>query len=81
MNQLARRAQPSITIRSARAVALLQRLTTGGRSQVDIIEEALERLASQRKLLSEALAPVKSQDFSWEPIRSNIASHAVNFED
>lgn len=81
MSQAARRQQPPITIRSARAVALLRRLATGGRSQVDIIEEALERMASQRRTISEALAPVVLQDFCWEPARSTIASRLPDFDD
>ena len=39
-----RRKQPPITIRSARAAELLKRHTTTGRSQAQVIEEALERL-------------------------------------
>ena len=81
MTQAARRHQPPITIRSARATALLRRLATGGRSQVDIIEEALERMALQRKTLSEVLAPVVPQDFDWEPARSSLTSRVPDFED
>jgi hypothetical protein len=81
LTQAARRRQPPITIRSTRAVALLRRLAAGGRSQADIIEEALERMASQRKTLSEALAPAAPQDFEWEPVRSNIASRVPDFDD
>ena len=81
MSQTARRRQPPITIRSARASALLRRLATGGRSQADIIEEALERMASQRKTLSQALAPAVLQTLDWEPARSNIASRAPDFDD
>lgn len=81
MTQTARRRQPPITIRSERATALLRRLTTSGRSQADIIEEALERMASQRQTLSEALTPAVPQNFDWEPIRSNIASHVPDFDD
>ena len=81
MTQAARRRQPPITIRSARATALLRRLATDGRSQVDIIEEALERMALQRKTLSEALAPVVPQDFDWEPARSGLTSRVPDFED
>jgi len=40
----ARRQQPSITIRSDKAAALLDQLAKSGRSKVSIIEEALERL-------------------------------------
>jgi hypothetical protein len=81
MAQAARRLQPPITIRSTRATALLSRLATGGRSQADIIEEALERMASQRMTLSEALTPVVRQAFDWEPARSNITSRVPDFDD
>lgn len=39
-----RRKQTPITIRSDRAAARLKLLTSGGRSQAEVIEEALERL-------------------------------------
>ncbi len=81
MMQTARRRQSPITIRSERATVLLRRLATGGRSQADIIEEALERMASQRKTLSQALTPAMPQDFDWEPVRSDIVSHVPDFED
>lgn len=81
MAQTARRRQPPITIRSTRATALLRRLATDGRSQADIIEEALERMASQRKTLADALAPVDPHDFDWEPARSNVTLHVPNFDD
>ncbi len=74
MSHATRRSQPPITIRSARAAALLRRLAVGGRSQAEIIEEALERLASRKRTLSEALAPAAPQDFEWEPPRSALAS-------
>jgi ribose 1,5-bisphosphokinase PhnN len=81
MTQAARRRQPPITIRSARAAVLLRRLAMGGRSQADIIEEALERMVSQRKTLSEALTPVVPQAFDWEPSRSNMISRVPDFDD
>ena len=81
MTQAARRQQPPITIRSARAAALLRRLTASGRSQADIIEEALERMAAQRKTLAAALAPALPQDFDWEPPRANVAGRAPDFDD
>ncbi len=81
MTQAARRNQPPITIRSARATVLLRRLATGGRSQVDIIEEALERMAAQRKTLSVALTPATPQEFEWEPGRSHLAARVPDFED
>jgi antitoxin VapB len=40
----ARRHQPPITIRSERARARLELLTKGGRSQAEVIEEALDRM-------------------------------------
>jgi hypothetical protein len=39
-----RRKQPSLTIRSARAIERLKLLTRDGRSQAAVIEEALERM-------------------------------------
>lgn len=39
-----RRKQPSLTIRSARAIERLRLLTRDGRSQAKVIEEALERM-------------------------------------
>lgn len=81
MNRTARRNQPPITIRSARAAALLRRLATGGRSQVEIIEEALEYMASQRRTIAQALAPPAPLDFEWEPSRAQIATPAVDFSD
>lgn len=81
MSQIARRRQPPITIRSARATALLRRLATDGRSQAEVIEEALERMASQRKTLSQALAPVQPQDFDWEPSRSTMTARVTDFDD
>jgi hypothetical protein len=81
MSNAARRRQPPITIRSTRATALLRRLATGGRSQAEIIEEALERMAAQRKTLADALTPAAPQDFDWEPARSDLSSHVPNFDD
>ena len=40
-----------------------------------MIGEGPERIASQRKALSQALAPAQPQDFEWEPARSNTAAH------
>ncbi len=40
----ARRQQPAITIRSARAAARLALLTRDGRSQAQVIEEALDQM-------------------------------------
>ena len=39
-----RRAQPAFTIRSERALARLKLLTRNGRSQAQVVEEALERM-------------------------------------
>jgi hypothetical protein len=81
MTKVARRCQPSITIRSERATVLLHRLSAGGRSQADIIEEALERMASGRRTLSDALTPVTPQNFDWEPPRSAITSRVPDLGD
>ena len=79
MTSAVRRKQPSITIRSERATTLLRRLATDGRSQVDIIEEALERMAARHETLSEALAPVDRIDSDWEPVPSGITGHVPDF--
>lgn len=81
MMQNARRRQPSITIRSERASALLRRLATGGRSQAEIIEQALEQMASRRMTLGDALAPTVPQSFDWEPARSGMAARTADFDD
>jgi hypothetical protein len=81
MANATRRRQPPITIRSTRATALLRRLATSGRSQAEIIEEALERMAAQRKTLAQALTPLEPQDFDWEPARSTIAARIPDFDD
>lgn len=44
MSETARRRQRPITIRSEKAAALLAQLTRTGRSQAEIIEEALSRM-------------------------------------
>lgn len=80
MNQAGRRQLP-ITICSARAAALPLRLATGGSSPAEIIEEAFERLASQRKTLFRALAPAVSQDVDWESAPSTLASRAPDLDD
>jgi hypothetical protein len=58
----ARRDQPPITIRSEKALARLRLLTRDGRSQVAVIEEALERmpLPAQAASLDERLAELKA---------------------
>lgn len=81
MTETARRRQPPITIRSARAAALLRRLSAGGRSQADIIQEALERMASGRQTVAQLLAPKQPQSFDWEPEPSTIAAMTVTLDD
>jgi hypothetical protein len=81
MSGLARRNQPPITIRSARATALLARLTAGGRSQAEVIEAALEQFAQQRQTLAEALIPAAPLDFDWEPPRSGLQSPVPDLGD
>lgn len=44
-----RRQQPTITIRSKRAVDRLRLLTRDGRSQAEVIEEALDRMPLPHK--------------------------------
>ena len=75
MTSAARRQQPPITIRSTRAADLLRLLTRGGRSQADVIEEALEAMAARRRSLADALQPTEPLDFDWEPPRSMIAGN------
>jgi hypothetical protein len=81
ITQSPRRQQPPITIRSARASALLRRLAVRGRSQADIIEEALEQMAAQRKSLAQALAPSEPHEFDWEPSPSSVQAHIPDFAD
>lgn len=79
MRVAARRRQPPITIRSTRAVELLRRLAGDGRSQVEIIEEALEQLAQRRGSLAAALRPSEPLDFDWEPPRAVMSARDVDF--
>jgi hypothetical protein len=81
MSKVARRHQPPITIRSDRATTLLRRLASGGRSQADIIEEALEQMAAQLQTLAQALAPSSPHDFDWQPPRSTILGNVPEFDD
>ncbi|HZF96494.1 MAG TPA: hypothetical protein VEZ20_16650 [Allosphingosinicella sp.] len=59
-----RRNQTPITIRSDRAAARLKLLTSGGRSQAEVIEEALERLpapeAAEAERLERRLAEINA---------------------
>jgi antitoxin VapB len=56
-----RRRQTPITIRSDRAAARLKLLTSGGRSQAEVIEEALERLPSPETADAERLQRRRAQ--------------------
>jgi hypothetical protein len=76
-----RRSLPSITIRSQRAADLLGRLTKNGRSQVEVIEEALERLSDQRITLAQALTPNVPLDFDWEPPKASLIAQIPDFSD
>ena len=62
MTATARRRQPAITIRSEKAVARLRLLTRDGKSQAEVIEEALEKmpLPKSEKTLAEKLAEIKA---------------------
>ena len=52
MTPLPRHKQAPISFRSDKATALLARLTRSGRSQAQVIEEALEKAASEAPRLS-----------------------------
>jgi hypothetical protein len=62
MSETARRRQPPITIRSAKAAARLGLLTRDGRSQAEVIEDALERMPLPRAACSaeERVARIKA---------------------
>ena len=62
MSETARRHQPPITIRSAKAVSRLALLTRDGRSQAEVIEDALERmpLPTQSMPLEVRIARIKA---------------------
>ena len=64
-NSVARRKQPAITIRSSRAAERLALLTRGGRSQADVIEEALDRMPVPTE---------KSREEIWAEIEQILAS-------
>lgn len=55
-NVVARRAQTPITFRSDRAAARLKLLTRNGRSQAEVLEEALDRMPVPPPLQSEEVA-------------------------
>ena len=65
MTTTARRRQPPITIRSAKAAERLALLTRDGRSQAQVIEEALERMP---------LPPVANRNELIAEIREILAS-------
>ena len=52
MTPLPRHKQKPITIRSDKAAQLLERLTRDGRSQAQVIEEALAKAASEQPRMS-----------------------------
>jgi hypothetical protein len=81
MPHATRRQQPPITIRSARAVELLRQLARPGRSQADVIEEALEQLAARGRTLADALMPREALDFDWEPPRATLSARPVDLDD
>ncbi|MDE2562730.1 MAG: hypothetical protein KGL48_10850 [Sphingomonadales bacterium] len=81
MGSTARRQQPPITIRSARAVELLRTLVGPGRSQAEVIEQALEQMAARGRSLAELLTPKVALDFDWEPPRSNLRLRDADLSD
>ena len=81
MGSTARRHQPPITIRSARAVELLRTLVGPGRSQAEVIEQALEQMAARGHSLAERLTPKVALDFDWEPPQSALAARPADLSD
>ncbi len=81
MGNMARRQQPPITIRSARAVELLRTLVGPGRSQAEVIEQALEQMAARGRSLAELLTPKVALDFDWEPSRSTLSHREADLSD
>lgn len=63
-----RRKQPSITIRSARAMERLKLLTRHGRSQAEVIEEALDRMP----------LPVEPRDYEERKARLEAIIERIN---
>lgn len=53
-----RRSQPAVTLRSSKVVDLLKELTKNGKSQVSVVEEALERVTRDRE---ESLAAARAR--------------------
>lgn len=72
MGGTARRHQPPITIRSARALELLHALAGPGRSQAEVIEQALEQMAARGRSLAALLMPQEPLDFDWEPPKARL---------
>jgi antitoxin VapB len=60
MSHVPRHRQTPISIRSDKAAALLARLTQDGRSQAQVIEEALEKVASEtrQRTIEERIAAI-----------------------
>lgn len=81
MGNMARRLQPAITIRSARATELLRELVKPGHSQAEVIEQALEQMAAGRRSLAAALTPSAALDFDWEPPRADPAFQPADLSD
>lgn len=77
----ARRQQPPITIRSARAVELLRKLVGPGRSQAEVIEQALEQMAARSQSLAALLTPKVALDFEWELPRSTLSARDSDLGD
>lgn len=81
MASTGRRQQPPITIRSARAVELLRTLVGPGRSQAEVIEQALEQMAGRRPSLGALLTPKEPIDVDWEPPRSSLTHRDAGLAD
>lgn len=78
---IARRQQPPITIRSKRVTELLRTLVRPGRSQAEVIEEALEQMAARQGSLADLLMHGDSLDFDWEPPLAHLAARSADLAD
>lgn len=69
-----RRAQPALTIRSSRAIERLKLLTRDGRSQAQVVEEALERMPLPAVLGTDA---VEARIARIRPILEKLANSGI----
>jgi hypothetical protein len=85
MKATARRKQPAITIRSEKAVARLRLLTRDGRSQAEVIEEALEQMPVPKteRTVAEMVAAIKAitAKYAHLPRRTMAESDALEYDE